>query len=118
MTAPVVNGNVMPTADRDGPNRPFRPNAISIATPATTGGNTMGNSTNVSMTRSSGELRRANSSANGVPRQITTTMLTMLVTTDNRRACNTSVPERPARNPSCWLARISNASMGRPIKTT
>ena len=47
-TAVVVNGMVNPMDSRPDPINPLRPKAISIATPATTGGNINGSSTRLS----------------------------------------------------------------------
>ena len=78
----------------------------------------MGNSTKVSITRRTGELRRASSSANGVPTTTTTARLMTLVMIVRRSACNTRSPDNPARNPSCCPARTSSATTGNPMNKT
>ena len=50
-TPSVVKGSVMPASPSVWPASPFRPNAVSRATPATVGGSTIGRSMNASSTR-------------------------------------------------------------------
>ena len=117
-TAVVVNGMVTPRFSNSGPISPLRPKVINMATPATTGGRTSGNSTRPSTALAQRQLLRANTYAKGVPRTTTTAILIMLVTKDTCIAANVASLVTASKKSLCWAARTNSASTGRPINRT
>ena len=116
ITAVVVNGRVMPMLFKGLPSKPVLPNAISMATPATTGGRIIGSSTIRSIVFKKRELFFANNNANGDPKPTIISMLIPLVNNEIRNACTAVGPVM------CWIksappsARIARAIIGNVIK--
>ena len=77
----------------------------------------MGNSTRLSTTLKGRELPRASQRAKGVPTRTTMAMLIALVNRERRKAWRAIGLVRLARKLSCWAARTSKATTGRPINT-
>src|SRR6266700_933429 len=105
ITASVVNGIVIPSGSRYRPTRPKRPKVSSKATPATTGGNTIGKVTNVSNRLRPRNCMRASTNATGKPKRTVKNVLILVVRKLNSKAWSTSGccivahnnPGRPAR---------------------
>ena len=66
-TPSVVKGSVMPRAPRAWPASPFRPKAVSSATPATVGGSTIGRSMNASRSALPAKLAHREQVRHGQP---------------------------------------------------